>query len=67
MVDKAMGFGFNWVPPSAMVDFLGGVDETKRFLDDAKMEIPAVLENAPKGKFYQLQSILDARSLLRGK
>lgn len=64
--DAAMGFGFNWVPASAFVDFLGGVEETKKFLNNAKIEIPPVLKSAKsKGSFYQLQDKLDARSLFR--
>ncbi|MCB1191640.1 MAG: 3-hydroxyacyl-CoA dehydrogenase family protein [Leptospiraceae bacterium] len=65
--DAAMGFGFNWVPASAFVDFLGGVKESRKFLENAKIEIPKVLAGAKEnGKFYQLQHKLDARSLFRG-
>lgn len=65
--DAAMGFGFNWVPASAFVDFLGGVKEAKKFLENAKIEIPPVLKDAKEGeKFYKLQNKLDARSLFRG-
>ncbi|MBE7412674.1 MAG: 3-hydroxyacyl-CoA dehydrogenase family protein [Leptospiraceae bacterium] len=64
--DAAMGFGFNWVPASAFVDFLGGVNEAKKFLEKSKIEIPSVLAKAnPKEKFYQLGNKLDARSLFR--
>ncbi|MCB1157933.1 MAG: 3-hydroxyacyl-CoA dehydrogenase family protein [Leptospiraceae bacterium] len=64
--DAAMGFGFNWVPASAFVDFLGGVEETKTFLTNAGIEIPPVLADAKKKKsFYELQDKLDARSLFR--
>jgi 3-hydroxyacyl-CoA dehydrogenase len=65
--DAAMGFGFNWVPASALVDLLGGVLETKKFLTNSKIEIPSVLAKAnPKEKFYKLQNKLDARALFRG-
>jgi 3-hydroxyacyl-CoA dehydrogenase len=64
--DIAMGFGFNWAPASAYVDMLGGVSETKKFLEKAGIEIPAVLAQAKdKGAFYKLQDMLDARSLFR--
>jgi 3-hydroxyacyl-CoA dehydrogenase len=64
--DAAMGFGFNWVPASAFVDFLGGVEESIYFLKNAKIEVPAILANADKKKpFYGLQDKLDARALFR--
>nr|HNI26579.1 3-hydroxyacyl-CoA dehydrogenase family protein [Leptospiraceae bacterium] len=65
--DAAMGFGFNWVPASAFVDFLGGVTESIKFLEQSKIEVPAVLKNADRTKpFYQLKDKLDARALFRG-
>lgn len=63
-VDGAMGFGFNWTPPSAWVDLLGGVDETKRFLEKAGIPVPAELSKEPKKPFYPLKK-LDYRQLFR--
>jgi 3-hydroxyacyl-CoA dehydrogenase len=64
--DKAMGFGFNWVPASAFVDFLGGVGETIQLIEKAKIPVPAELSKADKSKpFYQLKDVLDARALFR--
>lgn len=64
-VDAAMGFGFNWTPPSAWVDFLGGVDETKRLMDQNKVEVPRALAAArTKGPFYGLHR-LNYRQLFR--
>jgi len=64
--DKAMGFGFNWVPASAFVDFLGGVGESIKLLEQAKIPVPEVLAGADKNKpFYQLKDVLDARALFR--
>ncbi len=66
-VDGAMGFGFNWVPPSAWVDFLGGIDETKKFIEAQKIEVPPFLANASGGgRFYKLSESLDPRQLFRG-
>lgn len=65
-VDGAMGFGFNWVPPSAWVDLLGGVDATKKFIDQAGLAVPEFLNSASGSPFYQLQNKLDYRSLFRG-
>ena len=67
MADMAMGFGFNWVPASAYVDFLGGPKETIALMEKAGVEVPSILKEADEGKFYQLQRVLDARSLFRGR
>ena len=64
-VDGAMGFGFNWVPPSAWVDLLGGVDETKRFIEAQKLAVPAYLASTKKSPLYELRSRLDYRQLFR--
>lgn len=64
--DKAMGFGFNWVPASAFVDLLGGVKSSIQFIEDAKVPVPDVLAKADNSKpFYELHDILDARALFR--
>ncbi|MCB1179678.1 MAG: 3-hydroxyacyl-CoA dehydrogenase family protein [Leptospiraceae bacterium] len=64
--DAAMGFGFNWVPASAFVDFLGGVDDSIKFIEASKVEVPEILKKADKkDTFYKLQNKLDARSLFR--
>lgn len=67
MADMAMGFGFNWAPASAFVDFLGGVKETIVVMEKAKIPVPKLLTNHKgKGNFYQLNDVLDARSLFKG-
>ncbi|TGN06903.1 3-hydroxyacyl-CoA dehydrogenase family protein [Leptospira ilyithenensis] len=67
MTDGAMGFGFNWVPASALVDFLGGPKETIKMLETSKLPVPKILSDAKSGKkFYELGDKLDARSLFKG-
>jgi len=67
MADAAMGFGFNWVPASAFVDYLGGPKETISLLETSKLPIPSILTKAkPSKKFYELGNKLDARSLFKG-
>lgn len=67
MVDMAMGFGFNWVPASAFVDFLGGPKETIAMMEKSKVPVPEILTKADSNKkFYELGDILDARSLFKG-
>ncbi|MCB1323136.1 MAG: 3-hydroxyacyl-CoA dehydrogenase family protein [Leptospiraceae bacterium] len=64
-VDGAMGFGFSWTPPSAWVDFLGGVDATKKFIDEQKLPVPEYLKSAGGSPFYQLGDKLDSRQTFR--
>jgi len=64
--DKAMGYGFNWVPASAFVDFLGGVKEAIQLIEKAKLPVPELLRKAdPNKPFYKLKDQLDARALFR--
>lgn len=63
-VDGAMSFGFNWVPPSAWVDLIGGVDATKKFIESAGIEVPAFLNEA-KGQLYELGHKMDFRQLFK--
>jgi 3-hydroxyacyl-CoA dehydrogenase len=44
-VDRIMGFGFNWAPPTVLVDVLG-VGTTIRLLHAARLPVPRVLEQA---------------------
>jgi 3-hydroxyacyl-CoA dehydrogenase len=41
-VDRIMGFGFNWAPPSVLVDWMG-VKPTIRALENAGLRVPEVL------------------------
>jgi len=44
-VDRIMGFGFNWAPPSVLVDVLG-IPTTIKLLEAQKLPVPAVLQRA---------------------
>jgi 3-hydroxyacyl-CoA dehydrogenase len=44
-VDTIMSFGFNWAPPTALVDLLGA-RATIKMLSDLKLRVPACLEQA---------------------
>jgi len=46
-VDRIMGFGFNWAPPTVLVDMLG-VAATISLLDRHQLPVPAVLQRAAK-------------------
>ncbi len=44
-VDRIMGFGFNWAPPTALVDVIG-VRDTIRLLEAQRLPVPRALEQA---------------------
>jgi 3-hydroxyacyl-CoA dehydrogenase len=47
--DRIMGFGFNWAPPSVLVDVIGAA-RTVKLLEAAKLAVPRVVaEVASKG------------------
>jgi len=50
-VDRIMGFGFNWAPPSVLVD-LAGVAETIAALERAKLVVPKVLREHRGGPLF---------------
>ena len=65
-IDKIMAYGFNWIPPTALVDLLGGKTEAIKFIKNAKLPVPSMLFNAePNEVFYKLNETLNARSFLR--
>lgn len=47
-MDRIMGFGFNWAPPSVLVDLIG-VQETIRAMERCRLPVPAVLVAAAPG------------------
>lgn len=54
-IDEIMGFGFNWAPPSVLVDTIG-LKETIAMIEKAKLPVPRLLADAAKGgspkRFY---------------
>ena len=44
-IDRIMGFGFNWAPPTALVDMIG-VRNTIQLLEAQRLPVPRVLEQA---------------------
>jgi 3-hydroxyacyl-CoA dehydrogenase len=54
-VDRIMGFGFNWAPPTVLVDLMG-VATTIRLLEAQRLPVPPVLERAaqrPKERLFR--------------
>lgn len=50
-VDRIMGFGFNWAPPSVLVDLMG-VDAVVAALERAKLAVPKVLTDPSSGRLF---------------
>jgi 3-hydroxyacyl-CoA dehydrogenase len=46
-VDRIMGFGFNWAPPTVLVDLIGA-DTTARLLEDSGLPVPEVVRRAAR-------------------
>ena len=46
-IDRIMGFGFNWAPPTVLVDVIG-VKTTVSLLEKGGLPVPAVLQEALK-------------------
>ena len=50
-IDSIMGFGFNWAPPSVLVDTIG-LKPTIKMIEGAGLEVPAALANAQEGTTF---------------
>ncbi len=67
-IDKAMGFGFNWLPPSSLINLLGGRHMAIDLLNKFNLSIPAKLSSSSQeAVFYKLQDRLDYRSFVRSQ
>ena len=44
-IDDIMGFGFNWAPPSVLVDVIG-LEDTVAMIERAKLPVPRALAAA---------------------
>jgi 3-hydroxyacyl-CoA dehydrogenase len=48
-VDRIMGFGFNWAPPTVLADVMG-VKETIKAIERCGLSVPTVLKQAKAGE-----------------
>jgi len=65
-IDRVMGYGFNWIPPSALVDLFGGWSRTKDAMLSAGVRPPdSVMGLETAAPVYRLQNVLDARRFLQ--
>jgi 3-hydroxyacyl-CoA dehydrogenase len=61
-VDRIMGFGFNWAPPSVLVDAIGA-RRTVTLLERAKLRVPRVIIAAAERN----QNLFDEPAVDRGR
>ena len=47
-IDRIMGMGFNWAPPSVLVDTMGGAAEACAMIEKAGVPVPELLAKAAK-------------------
>jgi len=47
-IDRIMGMGFNWAPPSVLVDAMGGAAAAVGMIDKAGVPVPPILEEAAR-------------------
>ena len=50
-IDRIMGFGFNWAPPSVLVDTIG-LKPTIKMIEKAGLAVPPALANAQEGTTF---------------
>ena len=50
-IDAIMGYGFNWAPPSVLVDTIG-LKPTIAMIEKAGLGVPTVLANAKEGQTF---------------
>ncbi len=68
-IDMIMGMGFNWAPPSVLVDTIGA-KETVAMIEKAGLLVPEALKNAAKkrkpGKFFNHPHVNVGRFFVAG-
>lgn len=47
-IDRIMGMGFNWAPPSVLVDTMGGAAAAVEMISKTGVDVPKILEDAAK-------------------
>jgi hypothetical protein len=56
-IDKAMAYGFSWLPPSAWVDFLGGPKETMKLFEKYSIPVPKQLKAMPEDRICRIPEV----------
>ena len=68
-IDRIMGMGFNWAPPSVLVDTMGAT-EAVAMIEEAGLPVPAALTEAAKTgqpkRFFEHPHINTGRFFVAG-
>ena len=68
-IDRIMGFGFNWAPPSVLVDTMG-LRGVAAMIEEAELELPSILERALKSTtsstFFKMPNVHPGRFFVAG-
>jgi len=65
-IDRIMATGFNWAPPSALVDLMGP-SAAVRMLAEAGVSVPPVLANADENvRFFHHPNMNTGKFLVAG-
>ena len=65
-IDLIMGMGFNWAPPSVLVDVLGK-DAAVAMIEEAGLRVPKLLADAKPGeKLFDVPTINIGRFFVAG-
>lgn len=65
-IDRIMGSGFNWAPPSVLVDLMGP-PAALRLLEEANVSVPAALaEASAETRFFQQPTVNTGRFFVAG-
>jgi 3-hydroxyacyl-CoA dehydrogenase len=69
-IDRIMGLGFNWAPPSVLVDTMGGAGAAVEMIEKAGAPVPALLEQAARSgkpeRFFTNRQINVGRFFVAG-
>jgi len=55
-IDKVMSFGFNWAPPSLIIDMLGGKEAVLKLFEERDLNIPDSLKSENDSKSTTLSA-----------
>jgi len=59
-IDRIMGYGFNWAPPSVLVDTIG-LKPAIQMIEKAGLDVPPALANAQEGTKFCSRSLRSRR------
>jgi len=65
-IDMIMGFGFNWAPPSVLVDWMG-VKGAVKMIEESGLPVPKLIQEAKPGqRFFNQPQVNVGRFFVAG-